>query len=170
MSNKRGCTLTGILLIVVGVLVLACVVSQVLALGGEQTNPPVLAEPTWDRPRTRELFMLACGDCHSNETAWPWYSKIAPVSWLIQRDVEEGRAVLNVSEWGRGENEAGEAAEIFANGEMPPRQFLILHPEARFNSGERQKLYQGLVATFGAGEEGEGGGNRGESVEEEDDD
>ena len=94
--------------------------------------------------------MRTCGDCHSNETAWPWYSKVFPVSVLVANDVNEGRSKFNVSEWGVRENEADEAAEIFQEGEMPPPQFLIMHPEARLTSTETQELLQGLIATFGA--------------------
>src|SRR5687768_3027163 len=64
---------------------------QLVPYGRDHTNPPVRQEPAWDRPQTRALVARACFDCHSNETTWPWYSHIAPVSWLIQRDVVEGR-------------------------------------------------------------------------------
>jgi hypothetical protein len=93
--------------------------------------------------------MTACGDCHSYETEWPWYSNVAPISWLVQHDVEEGRAEFNVSRWGRGENEADEAAETVQEGEMPLPVYLITHPEARLAAADEQALIQGLVATFG---------------------
>jgi hypothetical protein len=75
---------------------------------------------------------------------------------LIQNDTLEGRAKFNVSEWGRPENEGGEAAELLQNGEMPPRMFLLMHSSARLNDSEKQELLKGLIATFG-GEGGEGG-------------
>ena len=59
---------------------------QFVPYGRDHTNPPVIAEPAWDSPQTRALFFRACADCHSNETKWPWYSTIAPASWLITRD------------------------------------------------------------------------------------
>ena len=139
-------------------LILLGLVIQLIPYGRAHTNPPVTAEPQWDSPQTRTLFMRACGDCHSNETTWPWYSNIAPASWLVQYDVDEGRAAFNVSEWGRGENEADEAAEKVQKGEMPPWQYLILHPEARLSAAEKQALIQGLIATFG----GQGGGEASE--------
>ena len=148
MLKKPGCYIP---LIVIGVLVLCCVGLQAFSLTRSYTNPPVLAEPNWDSPRTRELFMRTCGDCHSNETAWPWYSKVFPVSMLIQNDVSEGRAYFNISEWGRAENEAGESAEIYQEGEMPPAMFLLMHPEARLPPTEKQELINGLRATFGGG-------------------
>jgi hypothetical protein len=60
------------------------------AYGRDHSNPPVRIEPRWDRARTRELAVRACFDCHSNQTRWPWYSHVAPISWLVQHDVEEG--------------------------------------------------------------------------------
>ena len=68
----------------------------------KRTNPPVLSEPNWDSPETRALAKVACFDCHSNETVWPWFTKIAPASWLVYRDVTSGRRRLNFSEWGGG--------------------------------------------------------------------
>ena len=149
MLKKPGCYIP---LIIVGVLVLACVCVQAITLTRSYTNPPVVAEPNWDSPRTRELFMRTCGDCHSNETVWPWYSRVFPVSALIANDVNEGRMRFNISEWGKRENEAGEAAEIVQEGEMPPAQFLLMHPEARLTPAEKQELMYGLIATFGEGE------------------
>jgi len=149
MLKKPGCYIP---LIIVGVLILACVFVQAITLTRSYTNPPVVAEPNWDSPRTRELFMRACGDCHSNETVWPWYSRVFPVSTLIANDVNEGRVRFNISEWGVRENEAGESAEIVQEGEMPPAQFLLMHPEARLTPAEKQELIKGLIATFGKGE------------------
>ena len=153
--KKTGRSIIAIILLVIAGCVAAFFLLQFLPIGRDTTNPPVAAEPNWDSPRTRELFMRACGDCHSNETVWPWYSKVAPVSWLVTRDIQEGRSVFNISEWGRGENESEEAAALYQEGEMPPGIFLIMHPEARLSSEERQELLNGLMATFG-GEGGEG--------------
>lgn len=132
-----------------GLIILTFVVIQLVPYGRDHDNPAIIAEPNWDSPQTRDLFMTACGDCHSYETEWPWYSHVAPVSWLVQHDVEEGRAEFNVSRWGRGENEADEAAEVIQEGEMPLPVYLITHPEARLAAADEQALIQGLVATFG---------------------
>ncbi len=126
---------------------------QLIPVGTVQTNPPVLAEPPWDSSQTRATFMRVCGDCHSNETVWPWYSRVAPVSWLVARDVREGRQRLNVSEWGLRHNESDEIVEVVRKDEMPPRFYLPMHPEARLSAAEKQVFLQGLAATFG-GEEG----------------
>jgi hypothetical protein len=63
------------------------VLIQLVPFGRDHTNPVVTAEPRWDSPVTRELADRACFDCHSNETEWPWYAGVAPVSWLVYRDV-----------------------------------------------------------------------------------
>jgi mono/diheme cytochrome c family protein len=120
-------------------------VIQFVPYGRAPTNPPVRAEPAWDNPRTRELAARACFDCHSNETVWPWYSNIAPASWLIQSDVNEGRRKLNFSEWDPRQEEAHESAKTLRNGEMPPWYY----PWARLSSRERQALFQGLEETLG---------------------
>ena len=123
-------------------------VAQVVPYGRDHTNPPVLAEPAWNNSTTRALAERACFDCHSNETRWPWYSHLAPMSWFVQSHVDEGRQVLNFSEWSRGNGEADEAAETVRNGEMPPRSYTLLHPEARLTDAERDQLARGLDASI----------------------
>jgi mono/diheme cytochrome c family protein len=135
-----------ILSVILGVVVAVAVGAQLMPYGRNHTNPPVVTEPQWDSPRTRELFTRACADCHSNETVWPWYSNLAPVSWLVQRDVDEGREKFNIS---TGRGEADEAAEKVSGGEMPLRPYMLLHPEANLTASEKQELIQGLLATFG---------------------
>src|SRR5215831_3235209 len=90
-------------------LIPALVLIQLIPFGREHTNPPVTQEPAWDSPGTRELAKRACFDCHSNETVWPWYSRVAPVSWLTQRDVNGGRRHVNFSEWNKPQRHAGHA-------------------------------------------------------------
>lgn len=131
------------------VLLLAFVAIQFVPYGREHINPPVGAEPTWDSPGTRALAKQACFDCHSNETEWPEYSRVAPVSWLIQRDVSEGRAVLNFSEWQRPQEEATEAAEEVLEGEMPLRIYRLMHAHARLSAADRERLARGLERTLG---------------------
>ncbi len=82
-------------------------------------------------------------------TDWPWYSFVAPVSWLVQRDVHEGCSHFDASEWGRAENHGDEAAERVRDGEMPPWFYLPARSEARLSDAEREALIAGLVATFG---------------------
>ena len=122
---------------------------QLVPYGQSHENPDVIREPDWDRPETRELFFRACKDCHSNQTVWPWYSFVAPVSWLVQRDVDEGRSHFNVSEWGRDENHGDEAAKMVREREMPPWFYLPAHPGAQLTEPEREDLIAGFIATFG---------------------
>jgi hypothetical protein len=133
-------------LVVVSVVVLGLViVAQVVPYGRNHGNPPIVAEPSWNSSTTRALADRACFDCHSNQTRWPWYSHVAPMSWLVQNHVDEGRHELNFSEWGRN-SEADEAAETVRSGEMPPKSYLLLHPEARLTDAEREQLARGLDA------------------------
>ena len=122
---------------------------QLVPYGRNHNNPAVVSEPAWDSAETRGLAVRACFDCHSNETIWPWYSNVAPMSWLVQRDVDEGRVSLNFSEGGAGRfEELDEIGEVVQEGEMPPQQFLITHPEARLSPTEKEQLSLGLYATF----------------------
>ena len=128
---------------------------QLVPYGRDHENPPVEVEPAWASARTEDLAGVACADCHSNETEWPWYSHVAPFSWLAQRDVENGREAWN---WSEGTGDADDAGEVTADGEMPPRQYTLAHPDARLSSRERADLAAGLEATFS------------ERTEEDDDD
>jgi hypothetical protein len=74
---------------------------------------------------------------------------VAPVSWLVQRDVDGGRAKLNYSEWGSPSREAGKSAATVRDGSMPPWQYLPAHPAARLSLAEKDELIRGLAATFG---------------------
>lgn len=118
-----------------------------------QNNPPVVAEPKWDSPQTRELAQRACYDCHSNETVWPWYSRVAPVSWLVTLDTIRGRRNLNFSEWGaamggEGREDSDEIGEKISNGQMPPASYVALHPQANLTEAEKQQLIAGLEASL----------------------
>lgn len=119
---------------------------QLIPYGHNHTDPAVVQEPNWDSPRTRELAQRACFDCHSNESTWPWYSNIAPVSWLVQHDVDEGRRALNFSDW-RVSRRTSELGRIVLGGEMPPAVYLIMHPQAKLSASEKQELATGLTAT-----------------------
>lgn len=134
------------------------VLIQLVPYGRDHSNPPVVSEPQWDSQATRDVFVRACNDCHSNQTRWPWYSHVAPVSWFLQRHVDNGRAKFNVSRWGTGKNEGDEAAKSVREGEMPLRSYRWGHPEARLTEAEQTAFVAGLVATFG--DKKRRGGNR----------
>lgn len=121
---------------------------QLVPYGRDHANPAVTDEPTWDSPATANLVTAACADCHSNKTVWPWYSNIAPMSWLIQRDVDEGRKRMNFST-GNVDEGGAEAAGMISSQAMPPFQYTIMHPEARLTDAQRTALIEGLLATFG---------------------
>jgi mono/diheme cytochrome c family protein len=130
-----------------GLLVLLLLI-QLYPYGRDHSNPPVQASVAWDSPQTAELFKSACADCHSHETVWPWYSHVAPVSWLVQHDVEEGREHFNISLPAGQQGDADEAAEEVKEGEMPPKVYLPTHPEARLSPEDQARLVAGLEATF----------------------
>ena len=119
---------------------------QLLPLGRMHTNPPVTAEPVWPDSTTRDLAVRACYDCHSNETTWPWYSNVAPISWMVQNHVQEGRALLNFSEWDRPQRGIREAGEVIQEGEMPPGYYRMIHRSAVLSPPEAAVLAQGLAA------------------------
>lgn len=156
MSARRSSVLGRLVAIVVVVGVLGLLAIQLVPYGRNHTNPPVLAEPTWSSAETRQLAVVSCFDCHSNETVWPWWSDVAPVSWLVQFDVERGRRKLNYSEWNSRHEDASSSASQVRSGEMPPRYYLPLHPAAQLDANQRAALIAGLAATFG-----DRGGDRG---------
>jgi hypothetical protein len=127
----------------------ALVVIQLIPYGRDHENPPAASQPAWDSPETRALVEGACFDCHSHETRWPWYSHIAPFSWLIQRDVMEGRAELNFST-SDDESELDDLAESIRDGRMPPDRYRLLYPTARLTEAEKDELLAGLEKTFGS--------------------
>lgn len=119
-----------------------------------QRNPPVVQEPAWDSPQTRDLAVRACYDCHSNQTQWPLYDKLPFSSWLAVADTLRGRRHLNFSEWGTspvgGERGRGvnDVIEVIREGSMPPRLYVMLHPKANLTDQEKQQLIQGLQASL----------------------
>lgn len=110
----------------------------------DTTNPPVerdVAAP----PAVAAVLRRACYDCHSNETVWPWYSHVAPVSWLLARDVREGRAELNFSVWDSYEakkkaKKLKETAEEVVEGEMPPWFYVAAHREAALSHADVESI------------------------------
>lgn len=114
----------------------------------DRTNPAVTHEVAWNAPETRALAQRACFDCHSNETVWPWYSYVAPISLRIASHVEEGREHLNFSAWDQPNEEFEEIAEVIERGQMPLSDYLLIHTEAQLSDTETQALLEGLRATL----------------------
>ncbi len=133
----------------VGGLVILALLIQLVPYGMEHTNPPVVRDAPWPSSDARSIAQKACYDCHSNESVWPWYSNVAPISWVVQRDVEEGRQKLNFSEWGRGDMEVDEIGEVLDKGEMPPRKYTLIHTTARLTEAEKQTLRQAVMQMGG---------------------
>lgn len=130
-------------------LVVVAIAIQFIPYGHDHTNPAVGKETPWDSPQTGDLFHRACFDCHSNETVWPWYSRVAPVSWLVQRDVNGGRRHLNFTEWDKPQRHADHVASEVKEGDMPPWFYLPMHPAARLTDAEKQALIDGAGKSLG---------------------
>ena len=106
----------------------------------ERTNPPVPSEI--DAPANiKAIFKKACYDCHSNETNWAWYTKVAPASFLAVKDVEDGRKHLNFSEWGNYTNKTQKMKEEIwdevREEQMPPWQYKIFHSDKVLTQDEK---------------------------------
>lgn len=131
---------------------------QLVPYGWQHPNPGVTQNAPWPSAEAEAIARQSCYDCHSNESEWPWYSFVAPMSWLVRRDVENGRDALNFSTWDQGEQEAGDAAEVIEEGSMPPSQYTFLHRGATLSDAEKQVLVDALEAMDGGGDSGGGGG------------
>jgi hypothetical protein len=128
-----------------GLLAVAVLV-QLVPYGRDHANPAVTRDAPWPGGRARELATAACYDCHSNQTRWPPQSFVAPFSWLLTRDVEQGRDKLNFSTWDRDAGRADDAADAVADGSMPPRRYLLVHPDMALSEAERRVLVDALQA------------------------
>ena len=113
-----------------------------------RTNPSVTREVKWNAPETRALAQRACFDCHSNQTVWPWYAYVAPVSMRVVNHVEDGRRRLNFSQWDQPNADFTEVNRIVTEGQMPLSDYLLLHGNAKLNAAETTALLDGLKATF----------------------
>ena len=130
------------------------VVIQAIPYGRSHSNPPITGEPAWATPRTRELMVRACFGCHSNEVEYPAYASVAPISWVIETHVAEGREKVNYSEFDSRQRGADETIEVIEEGSMPPAYYTQFgrHPEAKLTTAEIAELIAGLKATPGLSE------------------
>jgi hypothetical protein len=115
----------------------------------QRTNPPVKADliaAVNPPPAVTASLRAACYDCHSYETIWPLYAHIAPSSWLVVSDVNEGRQHLNLSEWpddpARAAKKLDRINEVIDYREMPPKKYTLLHPDARLSEEQRKQLME----------------------------
>ncbi|MBK6628894.1 MAG: heme-binding domain-containing protein [Flavobacteriales bacterium] len=117
-------------------------------------------------PDIRDLVTGACYDCHSYTTDHPWYAYVAPLSFIVQDHINEGREHLNFSLWDTyaTDKHAGEAGKVLQDGEMPPGYYRLMHGHGRMSDADKQKL----VAWFNTNLGSEGGGGMGTEAEEGD--
>ena len=135
--------------IVVGLLIAI----QFVPYGRDHTNPPVIQDAPWPDAESAEIARTSCYSCHSNETDWPLYSNVAPMSWLVQRDVDDGRHELNFSDWDDAEGEVDDAIDTIRDGSMPPSQYTLIHRGAELTDAEQQILVAALTQMEGSGDD-----------------
>ena len=135
---------------------------QLVPYGWSHPNPPVVQDAPWPDAESAAIARESCYACHSNETDWPPYSYVAPISWLVRRDVEDGRDELNFSRWDRDDGEADDAAEAIVDGAMPPGRYTMIHRGARLSDDEADVLVAALEAMDAARGDGDGDGDDGD--------
>ena len=157
MARTGGRSWKKILLWVIGICVVLFIVIQFVPYGrSSHSNPPATNAFAWTDPQAEAIAKASCYDCHSNETKWWWATNIAPFSWLVQHDVDDGRARLNFSEFD-GLPPAEELQGVVQEGEMPPLQYTLIHPGAKLTDAEKQTLIQGYAAGLAASGAASGG-------------
>ena len=134
------------------ILALALLFLGVQVVRPAKTNPPVDQTRTLEAnaqvtPEVGAILKRACSDCHSNETSWPWYSDVAPVSWFVIDHVNHGRRHLNFSNWadyaGADANDLlGEIAKTVKEGAMPLESYTMIHSEAKLSDRERRMIVE----------------------------
>jgi hypothetical protein len=152
-NKDKSTTNTRLLLVFFAATIGTLIVIQAIPYGKNHTNPPINGEPAWSSPRTRELMVRACFGCHSNQVEYPSYASVAPISWMVQSHVDEGRSKVNYQEWNSGER-GEDTIEVIQNGSMPPSFYTTFgrHPEAKLTKAEVAELIAGLKATPGFNE------------------
>jgi ABC-type transport system involved in multi-copper enzyme maturation permease subunit/mono/diheme cytochrome c family protein len=111
-------------------------------------TPIVSGTPQWDRQQTQDLATRTCAACHSNTPGWSWYTNVAPLSWLIQHNVDAGRAAMNLSEWDVSQPNANFAAGSVQDGSMPPAWAGVVDSRLQLSDAERAQLGGELQSTF----------------------
>jgi hypothetical protein len=126
------------------VIVLAAAFVGVQAVRPEKTNPPVVAQNTLQAqyevpPEVQRILERSCGDCHSNRTRWPWYSHVAPVSWMLADHVKDGRRHFNMDDFTE-EMSLKDVCQEIRVGSMPLKGYVLMHPEAKLTGAEIQTV------------------------------
>lgn len=136
----------------------ALLLIQLVPYGHAHSNPPVTRAAKWPAGPGQQIAEAGCYDCHSNLTKWRWYSNVAPSSWLVEHDVQDGRAILNFSEWDKPQPDAREVIEMVESGEMPPLQYKVAHGEARLSSRQKEQLAKAITRLYATDPPPSGGG------------
>jgi hypothetical protein len=131
--------------VIAGALVTAGVLLAV-GMNAERQMPRPIAGVSTD-PSISAILGRACQDCHSEQTAWPWYTHIPPVGAAIRKDVNAARAQMNFSHWAQyqpsqKEDVLGEMAALVRNRQMPPARYTLLHPAARLSTNDMRRLIE----------------------------
>ena len=142
----------------VAVLAVAAVAIQFVPYGWWHENPPVIQDAPWPDAASEAIARESCYSCHSNETNWPLYSYVAPMSWLVRSDVEAGRDEFNLSDWSEDGDHADDAIEMIQEGAMPPDTYTMIHRDAALTAEERDILVQALMTMSADDRDDHGGG------------
>jgi Haem-binding domain len=118
----------------------------------DNRNPPVQSANTIYSieavpQNVRAIFESSCTNCHSNQTRWPWYSHVAPFSWIVVHDVHRGRNLMNFSEWGmyspkKRDQKLEDICDQLMNGDMPDGKYLLIHRKARLSEEQKEAVCQ----------------------------
>lgn len=120
------------------------VLMQLVPYGWQHSNPPVIRDAPWPDAASESVARTSCYSCHSNETDWPVYSYVAPMSWLVRYDVDAARDEFNFSDWDEYGDDADDAIEMIEDGEMPLGRYTLIHRDAALTDQERQVLIEAL--------------------------
>jgi len=125
-------------------------VIQLIPYGRDHKNPLPTKPVALPTVKQREIFRSACQDCHSYNTDWLWYTNVAPISWLVQSDVNGGRERLNLSAWDRPQPELGDVIEAIQGGGMPPVQYWLspYHSNAKLSDADKRELIAAFRALY----------------------
>jgi len=142
-------------LLALGIATVAAQLVTVEPIGEDAPGPPSSNGDGAVPARIEALLTRACYDCHSNRTRWPWYSRVAPVSWLVAHDVAVGRKELNFSEWGSYYPQTRRRklqwmGRVLREGSMPPWSYRLMHPRARLTEAERAILVRWIESAISA--------------------
>jgi len=131
---------------------------QLVPYGRTHSNPPVTRAARWPAGRGEQIARESCYDCHSNLTESHWYANVAPASWLVMHDVEDGRGALDFSEWDRRQPGLDEVLGQVSSGGMPPLQYRLIHRSAALSESEKSQLADALAGLYAADPPPAGGG------------